>query len=359
MKASSADTTIGHVTLRGIAERTGGVMRIGIAGLNGAGKTEAVRFLERRSFYPLSLSDVIRRDLASEGIEPGRDAMIERGRALRREHGEAVLAERALADLPKDRHHVIDSIRHPAEVEALKRAGDFSLIWIDADEAVRFARMQARGRPGDPGTLEAFRSVEQQELADSGPGQQLLRVQALADESVENSGSLEEFEAALQSLLQRRLLFRSRPGWDEYFMNLATVASSRSNCVKRMVGAVITIDRRIVSTGYNGTPRGVRNCNEGGCPRCAGGAEAGTALDECLCSHAEENSITQAAYHGVALRASTIYTTFCPCLMCTKMMINAGIREVVYGSDFPMGDVSQRLLSEAGLKVRKYDADAG
>lgn len=332
-------------------------MRIGIAGLNGAGKTQAVQYLERRSFYPVSLSDVIRKELAADGIEPERAAMIERGRALRGEQGEAVLAERILADLPKDRHHVIDSIRHPAEVEALRAAGDFSLIWIDASEAIRFERMQQRARPGDPTTLAEFRDVEGRELQASGPGQQLLRVKELADESVENNGSLEHFETELQNLIQRRLLFRSRPGWDEYFMNLATVASSRSNCVKRMVGAVITSDRRIVSTGYNGTPRGVRNCNEGGCPRCAGGAEAGTALDQCLCSHAEENSITQAAYHGVSLRDSTIYTTFCPCLMCTKMIINAGIHEVVFGSDFPMGDVSLRLLREAGLKVRKFEVE--
>jgi dCMP deaminase len=116
---------------------------------------------------------------------------------------------------------------------------------------------------------------------------------------------------------------------------------------------VIVSDRRIISTGYNGTPRGVRNCNEGGCPRCAGGAPAGTRLDECLCSHAEENAITQAAYHGARLRGAVLYTTFCPCLICTKMIINAGIDEVVYGSDFPLGEVSIGLFREAGLKVRR------
>ena len=82
-------------------------------------------------------------------------------------------------------------------------------------------------------------------------------------------------------------------------MAIARVVASRSNCVKRKVAAVITRDRRIISTGYNGTPRGTRNCNEGGCPRCNGFAEGGTRLDECLCSHGEENAITQAAYHGV------------------------------------------------------------
>jgi dCMP deaminase len=136
-------------------------------------------------------------------------------------------------------------------------------------------------------------------------------------------------------------------------MNIARVVASRSNCVKRKVGSVIAIDRRIISTGYNGTPRGVRNCSDGGCPRCAGVAESGTRLDECLCSHAEENAIVQSAYHGVSVRGGTIYTTFCPCLICTKMILNSGISEVVYGSDFPLGEVSLGLFREAGLKVRQ------
>jgi dCMP deaminase len=153
----------------------------------------------------------------------------------------------------------------------------------------------------------------------------------------------------------RRSLYFERPGWDQYFMSVARVVASRSNCVKRKVAAVVTIDRRIVSTGYNGTPRGIRNCNEGGCPRCNSFGPGGADLGECLCSHGEENAITQAAYHGVSLKGATLYTTYCPCLLCTKMIINAGIREVVYNAEYPLGDVSLRLLREGGLKVRQAD----
>jgi dCMP deaminase len=331
-------------------------MRVGVAGLNGAGKTEVVRFFERRSFYPVSLSDVIREDLATDDLEPTREHMIVRGRELRERYGPAVLAERVIATLPADRHHVIDSIRHPAEVEALKGAGSFALLWVSADVRTRFERSQARGRSGDGDTLQEFEALEARELASAdGAAQQLLAVAALADETVPNDGDLLELEGRLDVLVRSALLFRDRPGWDEYFMNLATVVASRSNCVKRMVGALVVADRRVISTGYNGTPRGVRNCNEGGCPRCNGGAEAGTRLDECLCSHAEENAITQAAYHGVSVRGATLYTTFSPCLMCTKMTINAGIQEVVYGTSFPLEDVSSSLLREAGIKVRRQD----
>ena len=179
----------------------------------------------------------------------------------------------------------------------------------------------------------------------------------LADEVVDNGGDREALQRQLDAILERRLMFRSRPDWDTYFMSIAGVVASRANCIKRKVGAVVVSDRRIISTGYNGTPRGVTNCNEGGCPRCSGAAQSGTRLDECLCSHAEENAITQAAYHGVSVRDGVIYTTFSPCLMCTKMAINAGIREVVYGSPFPLGETSLALLNEAAVKVRSLAAE--
>ena len=88
-------------------------------------------------------------------------------------------------------------------------------------------------------------------------------------------------------------------------------------------------------------------------PRCNSLAEGGTRLDECLCSHAEENAITQAAYHGVSLKGASIYSTFSPCLQCTKMIINSGIGEVVYQSDYPLGRVSLDLLGEAGIQLRQ------
>ncbi len=147
---------------------------------------------------------------------------------------------------------------------------------------------------------------------------------------------------------------QSRPNWDEYFMKIAQVASMRSNCIKRKVGAVIVRDRRIISTGYNGTPRGTKNCNEGGCPRCNSLASSGTRLEECLCSHAEENSITQAAYHGTSVKDGTVYTTFAPCLMCSKMIINCGIVEVIFNIDYPLNDTSFHLFEQSGVRIRQH-----
>ena len=143
-----------------------------------------------------------------------------------------------------------------------------------------------------------------------------------------------------------------RPGWDEYFMNIAVVASTRSNCSRRNIGAVIVKDHRIISTGYNGTPRGVKNCFEGGCPRCASDVASGDGLRECICCHAEENAIVQAAYHGVSVNNSSIYTTFSPCLLCSKMIINAGIKEVIFLNRYKFDQIAKNLLNEAGVTMR-------
>ncbi len=329
-------------------------MILGVSGLNGAGKGEVVRFLEARSFYAHSLSDVIRDELRERGLEESRELMIETGNAIRAADGPGGLAKRLAARLVSDRNYVIDSVRHPAEVELLRAlTGRFRLIWVDADEAVRLERIRARARSGDPTTLEDLRRLEGAELGSDDPStQQLLAVRELAEFSVDNAGNLDDLHETLQEILERSFFFE-RPSWDEYFMSIARVVASRSNCVKRKVAAVITRDRRIISTGYNGTPRGTRNCNEGGCPRCNSFAKGGTRLDECLCSHGEENAITQAAYHGVSVRGAALYTTFAPCLTCTKMIINAGIDEVAYNAAYPLGDVSLALLREAGVKLRQ------
>lgn len=163
-------------------------------------------------------------------------------------------------------------------------------------------------------------------------------------------------ETMLDRAVGELLATFERPSWDDYFMRIAHVVATRSNCLKRHVAALIVKDLRVVATGYNGTPRGTRNCNEGGCPRCASLVPSGTALEDCLCSHAEENAITQAAYHGTSIRDASLYTTFSPCLLCTKMIINSGIREVVYEADYPLGASALDLLEEAGLTVRRIAA---
>ena len=145
-----------------------------------------------------------------------------------------------------------------------------------------------------------------------------------------------------------------RPDWDTYFMDIAQTVARRGNCSRRQVAALIVKDRRIISTGYNGTPRGTTNCCEGGCARCSSDAPTGTDLGECICSHAEENAIVQAAYHGIAVREGRLYCTLSPCLMCAKMIVNAGIIEVIYEDEYSFTTQTRALFTEAGVACRRY-----
>ncbi len=146
-----------------------------------------------------------------------------------------------------------------------------------------------------------------------------------------------------------------RPDWDTYFMDIAHAVKRRGNCMRRQVAAVIVKEERVISTGYNGTPRGVKNCYEGGCARCASDVPSGAELGECICSHAEENAIVQAAFYGIALRDAVLYSTLSPCLMCAKMIINAGIKEVVYEDEYEFSGQTRELLTEAGVICRKFE----
>ena len=144
-----------------------------------------------------------------------------------------------------------------------------------------------------------------------------------------------------------------RPDWDEYFLSIATLVSTRSTCLRRQVGCVVVKDRRILSTGYNGAPSGVAHCGEIGCLRQTQGIPAGERHEMCRGVHAEQNAIIQGARHGVCLLGATAYCTNQPCSICTKMLINTGIQEIVYQGDYP-DEMSLQLLKEAGVFCHRY-----
>lgn len=142
----------------------------------------------------------------------------------------------------------------------------------------------------------------------------------------------------------------SRPDWDSYFLTIASVVATRSTCLRRRVGAVIVRDRQIVSTGYNGAPKGTPHCEEVGCLRAKLSVPSGERHEICRGSHAEINAIAQAAAVGSSTAGGTIYCTHEPCVFCTKAIINAAIERIVFIHPYP-DELARRLREESGLAV--------
>ncbi len=330
-------------------------MIIGLTGTNGSGKGEVAKFLQETGFTYTSLSDVLREELRKQGREVTRENLTNFANELRLKKGAGCLGIIVASRLEVDTNYIVDSIRHPDEVEALRQCKNFSLFAVEAEPKIRFERVKVRAREKDTITYEAFVAQEAKEAAGKNPtDQQLNKTIHSADAKIENNGTIEELRQKVKQVLQTLAMQSKRPGWDEYFMSIARQAALRSNCIKRKIAAILVKDQRIISTGYNGTPRGIKNCNEGGCPRCNSFGASGASLETCLCSHAEENAIVQSAYHGVNISGATLYTTMSPCLLCTKMIINSGIKEVVYNKSYNLEEVASRLLKEAGIQIRPF-----
>ncbi|PNU19552.1 cytidine deaminase [Geothermobacter hydrogeniphilus] len=147
-----------------------------------------------------------------------------------------------------------------------------------------------------------------------------------------------------------------RPSWDQYFMDIATLVASRSTCLRRQVGAVMVKGKNILATGYNGTPSGITHCSVTGCLREQLKVPSGERHELCRGLHAEQNAIIQAARHGINIDGATLYCTHSPCIICSKMLINAGIRQIVYQVGYP-DQLSLDMLSEAGIRFEILEND--
>lgn len=150
--------------------------------------------------------------------------------------------------------------------------------------------------------------------------------------------------------MNKKKISDKRPSWDEYFLGVAKLVAKRSTCLRRRVGAVIVKDRRILATGYNGAPSGLTHCADIGCMRKKLNIPSGERHELCRALHAEQNVILQAVVHQVDIKDGILYATNQPCIICAKMLINAGIREIIILSGYP-DKLAQKLLKEAKIKV--------
>lgn len=144
----------------------------------------------------------------------------------------------------------------------------------------------------------------------------------------------------------------TRPSWDEYFMSIAEQVSGRSTCLRRHTGAVLVKGKRILATGYNGVPAGLAHCEVTGCLREQRDIPSGSHHELCRGIHAEQNAVIQAARYGIAIDGATVYSTHQPCVLCAKILLNAGVVDVVFREAYP-DPLSEELFAEAGVVPRR------
>lgn len=330
-------------------------MFLGFTGPNASGKGEAIKYLiEKHKFISYSLSDILRSELKSRGVEINRDNLISIGNELRKKHGPGVLAKLTVEKIKNMPQAVIDSIRNPFEIEELrKNLKDFKLIGISAGTKVRYERAKKRGREGEKEiSFEEFVAKEEKENSGSQTEQQLFKCFEMADIKIDNSGSVKELHKDIEKIL-KVLNYKpyKRPTWDEYFMKMAYLVAERSTCIRHHIGAVIVKNNYVISTGYNGAASGVKDCIELGCLRNQMGIASGTRHEICRAIHAEQNAIIQAALHGVTTENATLYCTHSPCILCAKMIVNAKIKKIVVSKYYP--DKSyEDLFKEAKVEFK-------
>jgi len=252
-------------------------------------------------------------------------------------------------------HFVTDDIATISTLEPFLKRPFVLLVSVDAPTLPRFYR---HGRIFTDISLEQFLADDDRLVFGPNSGSvtssYLFTSYHLCHVNVINNfDSVEQLHDHLEhvNLLN---IDRLRPSWDSYFMKLASLASHRSNCMKRRVGAILVRDHAIIATGYNGTPRGIKNCNEGGCKRCnEPSPHPIEGFEECLCIHAEENALLECGRERVG-KGAVLYCNTCPCLKCTIKIVQTGVAEVVYNLSYKMDASSTRVLNEAGVKIRHY-----
>jgi dCMP deaminase len=326
-------------------------MIIGLTGTNAAGKTTVLNYLISKKIEAFSLSDVIRDELVQRNIEPTRQNLIDVGNQLREQCSPSVLADKTKAKISTN-NAVIDSVRNAAEVNSLRCLKNFYLIAIDAAVEKRFQRAKKRGRIENATTLDEFIKLENKEKNKNKNHQNILECMTLADYTIQNEQDTNQLHNKIDNIL-KEIQDNNRPTWEEYFLKMAFLVAERSTCNRHHIGAIIVKGRHVLTTGYNGAARKTDDCLKLGCLRDQLKIPSGERHEICRAIHAEQNAIIQAGVHGVNIEGAALYCTHSPCIICAKMIVNAGIKEIItcdaYPDDF---NLVFDLFRQASVKIR-------
>ena|SRR3989344_2747228 len=327
-------------------------MIIGIVGQNGSGKDTVAEYLQSKGFNHISISNGLREEAARRGIEPTKDNLITLGNQLRNEYGNFILAKIALDKTEAGKDYVVTSIRNPGEIEELKKSGSFTLLNVEAPLNLRFERMRTRNRQGDPLSYEQFLEIERRENTNQSNTTNIKACQDMANFTIINNGTLEELNNMISQVLEKAKPKYQRPSWDEYFMELTRGVARRATCDRGRSGCVIVKDKRVLTTGYVGSPPGLVHCDEAGHLFETRYDKDGKASQHCIrTTHAEQNAIAQAAKHGISLDGATVYCKMEPCIMCAKSIIGVGIKRVVCEKRYHAAQITRDMFRDAGIQL--------
>ncbi|KKQ17642.1 MAG: CMP/dCMP deaminase zinc-binding protein [Berkelbacteria bacterium GW2011_GWA1_36_9] len=336
-------------------------MILGVTGSYASGKDTVAEILKSKGFVHFSLSDVLREELAKNKKEITRENLINLGNDLRKKYGPSILAEKLIKKLEENKNYIISSIRNPKEIGPFLAKGNFHLIFIDSLARVRYRRMIKRNRnEKDAVSFREFMKNESFENSKDETKQQLNECKKIAKIKILNNSTLKRLNQKVSRMLidleKKNIKEHIRPSWDEYFLNLCDVIGSRGTCDRGRSGCVITNNKRIIATGYVGSPVGLPHCDGIGHQMKATIHEDGKITNHCVrTTHAEQNAIVQAARNGARIEGSTLYCKMTPCYICAKMIINAGIKSVVVSKDYHAGLDSKKIFKQAGIKLKVVD----
>ncbi|EDK45457.1 deoxycytidylate deaminase [Lodderomyces elongisporus NRRL YB-4239] len=330
-------------------------MLVGISGTLSSGKTEVARYFTFQGFKVIAYLPNRDIKLKYNACTPASDELNQELEQLAIQDYARMENHKVFHDIDSllefvtinwRENYVISHIDDISMLKALQKRPFFLHISIDAPIYLRYKRSRQYHK-----TLDEF--VMENDEALFNVKSPLLEINNQAQVKIINTSSSTKDLFIKLSELNLLDPTRLRPNWDSYFMRLADLAALRSNCMKRRVGCVIVRENRVVATGYNGTPRHLLNCNEGGCSRCNQGQGSGANLSTCLCLHAEENALLEAGRDRIR-DESVLYCNTCPCLTCSIKIVQSGIREVVYAQSYSMDEQSHKVMSDANIILRQY-----